>query len=132
MPSAVHSRRGTLEPLQTTPVAPPPKATDSTPKLIYILYLASLVLGITSLVGVIMAYVNVGDAPEPARSHYRYQIRTFWIGLLYAVVGGLLTLIVIGFVVLLFLAVWLIVRCVKGLKYLDRGQPVPNPGTWLW
>jgi uncharacterized membrane protein len=121
-----------LEPLQTTPVAPPPKATDSTPKLIYILYLASLVLGITSLVGVIMAYVNVGDAPERAGTHYRYQIRTFWIGLLYAVVGGLLTLIVIGFVVLLFLAVWLIVRCVKGLKYLDRGQPVPNPGTWLW
>jgi len=31
--------------------------------LIYILYLASLVFGITGLIGVVMAYVNKGDGP---------------------------------------------------------------------
>ncbi len=127
-----------MEPtLPTTPVspsapAPRPQASDTSAKIIYVLYLASLVVGVTSIVGVIMAYVNVGDAPEPLESHYRFQIRTFWIGLLYSLVGLLLTLAVVGFAVLAFVAVWLIVRCVKGLKALDRREPYPNVETWFW
>lgn len=120
-------------PLPTTP-APDSRAParDSSAKIAYILYLVSLAVGVTSLVAVVIAYVNVGDAPEPVRSHYRFQIRTFWIGALYGLVGLLLLAVAVGGLVLLFLAVWLIVRCVKGLKYLDRGEPYPNPGTWLW
>src|SRR5688500_4715856 len=34
-----------------------------TAKLVYILYLASLIVGITAIIGVIIAYVNRGDAP---------------------------------------------------------------------
>jgi len=121
-----------------TPMAQPPQISpqqgpaDSTAKIIYILYLVSLAVGVTALVGLVMAYVNVGDAPEPLKSHYRFQIRTFWIGLLYAIVGGLLTIVGIGVLVLLFLAVWFIVRCVKGLKFLDRREPYANLETWLW
>jgi uncharacterized membrane protein len=120
-------------PLPTTP-APDSRAParDSSAKIAYILYLVSLAVGVTSLVAVVIAYVNVGDAPEPVRSHYRFQIRTFWIGALYGLVGILLLAVAVGGLVLLFLAVWLIVRCVKGLKYLDRGEPYPNAGTWLW
>ena len=128
-----------MEPtLPTTPAPPPPpaaqpQASDTSAKIIYILYLVSLVTGgITSLVGVIMAYVNVGDAPEPLKNHYRFQIRTFWIGLLYGLVGFLLTFVVVGVAVLAFVAVWLIVRCVKGLKALDRREPYPNVETWFW
>jgi len=112
--------------------APPAAPSDTSAKVIYILYLLSLVLGVTALVGVIMAYVNVGDAPEPLKSHYRFQIRTFWIGLLYGCFGLLLTLVAVGVIVLLFFVVWLIVRCVKGLKALDRREPYPNVQTWLW
>ncbi len=112
--------------------APQPAPSDTTAKIIYVLYLVSLALGITLLVGVIMAYVNVGDAPEPLKSHYRFQIRTFWIGLLYAVIGVILTFAVVGILVFAFLAVWLIVRCVKGLKALDRREPYPNVATWFW
>lgn len=36
----------------------------STPKLIYILYLAGVVIPFVGIVGVIMAYVNKSDAPE--------------------------------------------------------------------
>ena len=118
-------------PLPTTP-APPAAQTDSTAKIVYILYLVSLVSGVTALIGVIMAYVNVGDAPEPLRTHYRFQIRTFWIALLYCVVAGLLTLAVVGAFLFLLVAVWYIVRCAKGLQYLGRGEPYPNAGTWLW
>jgi uncharacterized membrane protein len=99
---------------------------------IYILYLVSFVVGITCLIGVVMAYVNKDSAPEWLQSHYRYQVRTFWIGLLYAAIGALTTLVVVGFGVLLFLAVWFIVRCAKGLKHVQAGEPMPQPATWLW
>jgi uncharacterized membrane protein len=122
-----------MEPLPTQPVpTPPARASDTTAKLVYVLYLVSLLFGVTSLVGVVMAYVNVGDAPEPLKSHYRFQIRTFWIGILYAVVGMLLLLVAVGGLVLAFLVVWMVVRCVKGLKYLERREPYPNASTWLW
>lgn len=120
------------QPLPTTPAPPRAAASDSTAKIIYILYLVSLAVGVTSLVGVIMAYVNVGEAPEPLRTHYRFQIRTFWIGIAYSLLGLVLTVVVVGFVLWGFVAVWLIVRCVKGLKHLDRGEPYPNATTWLW
>lgn len=100
--------------------------------LIYILYLASLVFGITGLIGVVMAYVNKGDGPGWVESHYRFQIRTFWIGLLIGVIGGLTSLIVIGWFVLLFGLIWIIVRCAKGMKYLARGQAHPDPGAWMF
>jgi len=100
--------------------------------LIYILYLASLVFGITGLIGVVMAYVNKGDGPGWVDSHYRFQIRTFWVGLLIGVVGGLMSLIAIGWFVLLFGLIWIIVRCAKGMKYLARGQAHPDPGAWMF
>lgn len=123
------------DPILPTTVPPPsgPQAgSDTSAKAIYALYLASLVVGLTALVGLIMAYVNVGDAPEPLKSHYRFQIRTFWIGVLYLTAGILLALAVVGFVVIAFFYVWLIVRCVKGLKALDRREPYPNVQSWLW
>ncbi len=107
-------------------------ATGDTAKLVYILYLVSLATGVTALIGVVMAYMHRDAAPEWLRSHYRFQIRTFWLALLYMGVGVLLTLMLIGFLVMLAVAVWLVVRCVKGLKYLDRREAYPQPDTWLF
>lgn len=101
-------------------------------QLIYILYLVAFVIGITMLVGVVMAYLNRGQASGWAQSHYTYLIRTFWIGLLYAIASVLLSFILIGFVTAVLTAIWVIVRCVKGLQLVGRREPVPNPETWLW
>jgi uncharacterized membrane protein len=100
-------------------------------KVIYILYLIGIIVPLTSLVGVVMAYINRKNAPEWLNSHYTYQIRTFWIGLLYSVISYITTVIFIGFILLLAVFVWLIVRCVKGMQYLERQQAVPNPESWL-
>lgn len=100
-------------------------------KIIYILYLVSLVLGITGLIGLVMAYINKGDAPEWLKSHYQWQIRTFWMGLLYTVIGLITTSILIGFLILLLNLIWFIVRCVKGLSALEKQQPPANPTSWL-
>src|SRR5262245_64466792 len=91
-----------------------------TAKIIYILYLVGLATGITLLIGLIMAYVNKDGAPDWLQSHYRFQIRTFWIGFLYCVIGGMLSIVLVGFLVLLFWVIWLIVRVVKGFKFLEQ------------
>ncbi len=104
-----------------------------TAKVIYFLYLASILIGITAIAGLIMAYVNRDeDLPPWLQSHYRFQIRTFWIGALYLFLGVLLSQFIIGLVILLFCLVWLIVRCAKGIKYLDRREAYPNDGTWMF
>ncbi|MCL7929830.1 DUF4870 family protein [Halomonas llamarensis] len=99
--------------------------------VVYALFLASFVVGFTSLIGVVIAYVYRGKGPHWLDEHFRYQIRTFWIGLLYATLFSLLTFVLIGFPLLLALAVWLIVRCVKGFKGLQEKRVPSNVDTWL-
>ena len=57
--------------------------TKGAAKIVYILYLVSLLFGITGIIGVVMAYINKDDAPEWVQTHYQFQIRTFWIGALF-------------------------------------------------
>ncbi|MGM0544096.1 MAG: DUF4870 family protein [Pseudomonadota bacterium] len=99
--------------------------------VIYALYLASFVLGLTSVIGVVIAYVYKGKGPVWLDEHYRYQIRTFWIGVVYGIICLLLTPILIGFLLMLVLAVWLIIRCVKGFKGLQEKRAPSNVTTWL-
>lgn len=108
------------------------QSTQSTAKIIYILYLVGIVVGITGIVGVVMAYINKDEAPDWLKSHYQFQIRTFWIGLLYLVVGSILSAVIIGIFILLFWLVWLIIRSVKGMTALDRGEAHPNPTGWMF
>ncbi|PMR77831.1 hypothetical protein C1H69_01275 [Billgrantia endophytica] len=103
------------------------------PIVVYTLYLAGVVTGgLTALIGVVIAYVYRGKGPYWLDEHYRYQIRTFWLALLYFAVSGLLTLVMIGFVTWLLAVVWLVVRCVKGLKGLQEKRVPDNVETWLF
>ena len=101
-------------------------------KVIYALYALSLVFGVTAIVGVVLAYMARDDAPNWLASHYRFQIRTFWLLVLFMFIGILLTVVLIGVLVLIATVVWLIVRCVKGWRHLDRLEPVENVETWLF
>src|SRR4051794_12527934 len=81
--------------------APRPLAADKILAIaIYLLYCMGYFTGISALIGVIIAHVKVDDTDPVLRSHYQFQIRTFWIGLLYLVIGSLLCVILIGFLVL--------------------------------
>ena len=116
------------------------------PKIIYILYMAQLVAGPTGLIGVILAYVYRSDAPEWLASHYQFQIRTFWIGLLYIVIGIIASIalflskamVILGSMLLIivvmwgFWAVWMLIRCTKGLKYESRSEAHPDPEGWFF
>jgi uncharacterized membrane protein len=113
------------------PLNEQPASTD-TAKIIYVLYLVGFAAGITAVIGLVMAYVNRDEAPEWLKTHYQFQIRTFWIGLLYALIAFALTFILIGFLIWLLCAVWLIIRVIKGFKVLERREPVPNYETWMF
>jgi hypothetical protein len=69
-------------------------------------------------------------APEWLRSHYTFQIRTIWIGLLYCIVAGLLCFVLVGFLLFPVVAIWFIVRCALGLVRLSQREPYPNPYSW--
>jgi len=120
---------------QPNPAGGPPISTNpgdaGNANLIYILYLAGLVTGgVTTLIGVVMAYMAKDAAPDWLGSHYRNQIHIFWKGLVYAIAGSLLSIVLIGFLVLLFALVWYIVRIVKGMQTVSRGEAYPAPSSW--
>jgi uncharacterized membrane protein len=102
------------------------------PTIISLLYLSSFVLGVTALVGVVLAFVWK-DQPKAAweASHYQYLINTFWIGLIGSVIGFLLLIVLIGFFVLLAVAALVVVRSVLSLINAQKQMPMPKPDTWL-
>jgi uncharacterized membrane protein len=44
----------------------------------------------------------------------------------------LLSKVVFGLFIILFWLLWLIVSCVKGMKYLDRQSAYPDPQGWMF
>lgn len=93
--------------------------------IIYALYAASLLVGITAIVAIVMNYIKKDDvAGTFLESHFRWQIRTFWFGLLWSIVGALTFIIAIGWIVLAVNGVWLIYRIVKGWLNLSENKPM--------
>ena len=122
-----------------TPPPPPPFPPANAPLnderqmafVVYLCYLASFVVQPLSLVGVVLAYVYRDAAPDWLKAHYTYQIRTFWIGLLYLAVSVLLCFVLIGFVLLLACMAWFVVRCALGIDRILKREPPANPLSWL-
>ena len=90
--------------------------------------LAAYFTAISPIVGVIVNYVN-RDAVAGTwlESHFRWQIRTFWITLVWSVVGVVLLLAVIGMFVLGVAAMWFLYRAIKGWMLLSESKPMYGP-----
>ena len=126
--------------------------TDSTPQslydwtqIIYVLHAVSLVTGILgaatiigafligwpSIIAVIMNYIKRSDASGTwLESHFRWQIRTFWFGLLWVSICGLFIVLTLGIGILIawlplaFITVWFIYRVVRGWLALKDRRPM--------
>jgi len=93
--------------------------------IVYALQSAGFFLGITWIAAVIIDYVKKDDATGTwLASHYRWQIRTFWWGLLWGVLGGILALVVVGFLILAADAIWIIYRIAKGWLRLSENREI--------
>ena len=94
--------------------------------VVYGLYALTWFFGISAIVAVVVNYVKLEDvAGTWLESHFRWQIRTFWFGLLWFVLGVITYLILIGWAILFANLVWLIYRIVKGWLYLNENRPMP-------
>lgn len=92
----------------------------------YALYAAGFFTGgVSWIVAIIMNYLKRGDAVGTIyESHINWQIRTFWWAFLWAVLGGILSLVGVGLLILLANFVWVIYRVVKGFIKLGDNQPI--------
>ena len=101
------------------------------PTIVSLLYLAGFITGISVIVGVVLAYIWKGEPhAEWEASHFRYLIRTFWIGLIGSIVSGILFIVVIGLLLLPAVMILVIVRCVLSLLNAQKRAPMPNPESW--
>ena len=96
---------------------------------IYACYAVGFFIGITWLVGIIIAYVKRDDGKGTwMESHYSWQIRTFWWSLLWCAIGAIFAVTVIGLVVAwpLWAVAWLwaLYRVIKGWLRLSEARPV--------
>ena len=88
--------------------------------VIYALHALSFVFGITGFIAVIINYVKHSDVKGTwLESHFKWQIRTFWWGLLWGIVGIVALYFVIGILILLATGIWYIYRIIKGWLRLN-------------
>ncbi len=115
-------------PPDTTAPAPADAAQRRLTAIVYGLQLAGYFTGISPIVGVAINYVK-RDAVAGTwlESHFRWQIRTFWITLAWSVVGVVLLLALIGLFVLGVAAMWFLYRAIKGWMMLSEGKPMYGP-----
>lgn len=99
---------------------------------VYALYALGFFTVITTAVGLIIAHVKATTASGVWLSHFQFQIRTFWIGLLNFVVGFALVYFYIGFLIVLWWTIWTLVRIIKGAILLHDRRPIPEPKSWLF
>ncbi len=94
-------------------------------QIIYFLYAASIIVGVTAIVAIIINYVKRDDvAGTWLESHFRWQIRTFWFSVLWGAIGTITSIIGIGIVVLIVAGIWAIYRIVKGMLNFYDNKPM--------
>jgi uncharacterized membrane protein len=93
-------------------------------QIIYGLYAASIIVGVTYFVGIVLNYVKRDDVRGTwLESHFTWQIRTFWYSLLWFIVGfPLIAAVGLGFVVWAVAGIWYIYRIVKGWLRLSESK----------
>jgi len=118
----------------------------SLPFIIYALYLLGMANGLTILVGLVVAYANRDGAGPRMRSHYVFQIRTFWTAIGWWIIGGALILtglplslvligvpmVMLGGLIFAVGHLWFGIRCLAGVVYLARDDAYPRPRSWLF
>lgn len=93
--------------------------------IIYALQAVALFTALPLLVAVIINYVKLDEVKGTwLESHFRWQIKTFWVALGWTLVGMITTIFGIGNFILFVLLCWVIYRIAKGGLRLIDGRTV--------
>ena len=91
---------------------------------VYVLNLLAFFNGLTAILGAIIAFVKRNDAAGTVyASHFQQQLKVFWIALAVGAIGTITVWILIGWPILLILALWYLYRNVTGLIRLANNRP---------
>ncbi|VFM95112.1 MAG: Uncharacterized membrane protein [Candidatus Kentron sp. G] len=93
--------------------------------VVYALQAASLFVGITFLIAIIVNYVKNEDVQGTwLESHFRWQIRTFWFSILWHILGAAIMMPFLPFAIMIHAVtvIWVIYRIVKGWTNLSDGK----------
>ena len=98
----------------------------------YILYGVSVVMPPVALAAVFFAHYKRPHVEGTfIESHLTWLIRTFWLTLVFGIIGAVLTIVLIGFLILFVAGVWYVFRVVKGFVVFNDGKPLADPEGWL-
>lgn len=93
--------------------------------VIYALYALSLFSGVTAIVAIVLNTIKREETRGTwLESHFIWQIRTFWWGLLWFIVGAATWFILVGWLVWGVAFVWFIYRIAHGWLKLNDGLPI--------
>ncbi|SDI97337.1 DUF4870 family protein [Billgrantia gudaonensis] len=111
--------------------------------VVYVLYLGSVLAVVTAPIGVVFAHLRRRQAADWVASHLQFQIRTFWLG----IVGAVLCLLAwqllgwlslpawapwaLGYGFFTACLIWMVGRCGVGIHRLMAGRPIEAPKS-LW
>ena len=96
--------------------------------LVYLLQ-AIAFIGFTPLIALVINYFKKNEVRGSIlESHFRWQIRTFWWGLLWFCIATIciftVILIPVGWLISGILFIWWVYRIVKGWLRLNKGLPI--------
>ena len=101
--------------------------------IVALLYLAGFVVGITGLIGFILALVWKEEVTGTwEESHLQFHIMTFLVGLAVGIIGTVLSFVLIGIPILLALLLWILVRSILAMLKAQKHEPIEDPKTWLF
>jgi hypothetical protein len=93
------------------------------------LIVTAFLTGWPSIIAVIINYVKRNEVRGTfLDSHFSWQIRTFWWSLLWLVIGGVLTLVLVGWAILGLTGLWILYRIIRGWLALMSRNAMPMPG----
>jgi uncharacterized membrane protein len=104
---------------------PGPINAQNITQMVYVLQAVGFFIGVTWLIAIVVNHVKLNEVRGTwLESHFRWQIRTFWFGLLWGVIGMITFIIFIGWAILLADAVWLVYRVIKGWLDFNARKPM--------
>jgi len=112
--------------------------------VIYGLYIGSIMAVVTAPIGMCIALFRLGRGAAWLDTHLRFQIRTFWLGVLAALVALIMWHIAgrmslppvyawaFGYLFFTLGIVWMMARCAVGIHRLTSNRAIDAPGSWLF
>ncbi len=112
--------------------------------VIYGLYIGSILALVTAPLGALIAHLRLGRGAAWLDSHLLFQVRTFWLGMLAAVLALLAWQVTgqldlppmyawsFGYLFATAGIVWMMARCAVGVHRLTSNRAIEVPRSWLF